>query len=837
MAPRVFITVTMLRLSILALIVALSLALAPRVDAHAATATLAGRVVDETGAVVAHVDVVIVDLATGLERKTETSERGEFVLPGLAPARYQLTAQRDGFAPLQVPDLVLQSNDETVLHLTLKISPIGEVVIVDANRVRVNPSPAVSTFVDRTLASHLPLNARSVQSLIWLVPGMVRTSGSGYGQFSANGQRDNANYLTIDGASANVSAGHTIPAAGGGVPATSRLGTTNNLISIDALEDVRIQTSSYAAEFGRTPGAQIALTTRSGTNHLHGVAFEYLRHDAFDANDWFANSAKLEKPALRHHQFGGVLGGPFVRNRAFFFGAYEGLRLRQPSTIVTAVPSMRLRETAAPALRPLLQAFPVPTRERRDWGAGSVHRGGLDAGAAGCDERSSRLSRRCARHPVRPLQLRAVERHDGRRLERGREQVSHRSDADVHGRNAGRAVRAAAQRAASQLQQQRAHRVGLGRRARRSGGADAIGRADDAAQDALLGALLQRHLRALSVRRTGRAGPAGQHRRQPDHDRRRACDQAGRRHQAPRAVARRARLPSGGVLRHGSGHPQRRRLADLHRDARAPRARDAQLLGVCAGYVARRAARHADSRRALGGESGGVRSGRPASLRGARHGRSLDGARRPVAGRGAALSHAAVELRAARGRLVSARRAWPGLGHGAARRRRPLLRSRQRIDAVGVRCEPAVLLQRHAIADALSALGRGRRGAAARVSLGDADHHCRGRPEPSTAVHVAVERGGRAIARPAPDADGHLRRRRGTAPAAARVLRITSGRAFNCRRIADHERRHVLLSRAAAAVPAAAVARTGRPGLLFLGPRAGCAVRRSQRLRRSGSVG
>lgn len=345
------------------------LALPPRVHAESATATLTGRVVDETGAVVPKVEVVVVDLATGLERKTETSDRGEFVLPGLAPARYQLTAQREGFAPLHVPDIVLHANDDAVLHLKLEISPIGEAVVVEASTVRVSPSPAVSTVVDRELVARLPLNARSLQSLIWLVPGMVRTTGSGYGQFSANGQRDNANYLTIDGVSANISAGFstsigglpTIPAAAGGVPATSRLGTTNNLISIDGMEAVRIQTSSYAAEFGRTPGAQIAITSRSGTNQMHGVAYTYERHDALDASDWFANAAAIEKAELRHHQFGGVLGGPVVRNRSFFFGAYEGLRLRQPTTMVTTVPSMRLRETAAPALRQVLQAFPVPT--------------------------------------------------------------------------------------------------------------------------------------------------------------------------------------------------------------------------------------------------------------------------------------------------------------------------------------------------------------------------------------------------------------------------------------------------------------------------------------------
>ena len=349
------------------MMLALGAALPESVHAQV-TAALSGRVVDESGAVVPRVRVVIIDLTTGRERKAETSERGEFLLHGLPPARYQLTAQRDGFAPLQVPDIELRANDATVLHLKLEVSPVGEVLVVEVNRVSLTPSPEVSTVVDRPLVASLPLSARSLQSLIWLVPGMVRTSGSGYGHFSANGQRDNANYLTIDGVGANLSAGanaaSTIPAAGGGIPAASRLGTTNNLIGVDAVESVRIQTSSYAAEFGRTPGAQIAVTSRAGTNQLRGSASIFERHDALDANDWFANAADLPKPALRHHQFGGVLGGPVVRNRAFFFGAYEGLRLRQPATVVTNVPSARLREIAAPAVQRLLQSFPVGETDR-----------------------------------------------------------------------------------------------------------------------------------------------------------------------------------------------------------------------------------------------------------------------------------------------------------------------------------------------------------------------------------------------------------------------------------------------------------------------------------------
>jgi hypothetical protein len=333
------------------------------VHAESSSATLAGRVVDESGGVVRRVEVVIVDPTTGLERRTETSERGEFVFLGLPPGGYQLTAQRDGFAPLQVSDVVLQVNDAAVLLLTLKVSPIDEAVRVEGNAVRVDSSPAVQTVIDRQLVERLPVNGRSLQWLIWLVPGVVRTSGIGYGQFAANGQRDNANYVTIDGASANVSAPETL-SAGGGLLATSPLGTTGNLISMDALEDVRIQTSSYAAEFGRTPGAQIAIRSRSGTNQLHGVLFEHFRHDALDANDWFANAANVEQAELRHHQFGGVLGGPVVKSRAFFFGAYEGLRLRQPIATVTVVPSQLARAIAAPALQPLVQAFPMPNGDR-----------------------------------------------------------------------------------------------------------------------------------------------------------------------------------------------------------------------------------------------------------------------------------------------------------------------------------------------------------------------------------------------------------------------------------------------------------------------------------------
>src|SRR5262249_2007683 len=137
-------------------------------------------------------------------------------------------------------------------------------------------------------------------------------------------------------------------------------GTTSNLVSVDALQEFAIQTSTYAPEFGRMPGAQVATVSRSGTNTLHGTLFEYFRNDALDANDWFANKLGLGKAALRHNNFGGVLGGPIVRDRTFFFFSYEGLRLRQPHVGITAVPTVNSRSIAPAQMRPYLNAFPIP---------------------------------------------------------------------------------------------------------------------------------------------------------------------------------------------------------------------------------------------------------------------------------------------------------------------------------------------------------------------------------------------------------------------------------------------------------------------------------------------
>lgn len=352
----------------LLLAAALLLAAVSAAWAQSPSATLAGTVLDENGAVVPSVEITVLSLSTAVQRHAATGVEGAFVVPLLPPGRYTLTAQRDGFATLEVRNIVLNVGDRQSLRIRLRVGEVGEsVTVVDAldSNVERSAASAVSTIVNRRFVENLPLNGRSFQSLFELAPGAVltRTSFNEQGQFSVNGQRANANYFTVDGVSANVgvSAG-TAPgqAAAGGLPALTVLGGANNLVSLDALEEFRLLTSSYAPEFGRTPGAQVAIATRAGSNELHGSAFEYFRGGGLDANDWFANSRGLARPAIRQHDFGATLGGPVRTNRAFFFASYEGMRLRQPQFALTEVPSLAARAGANSQVRPLLRAFPVP---------------------------------------------------------------------------------------------------------------------------------------------------------------------------------------------------------------------------------------------------------------------------------------------------------------------------------------------------------------------------------------------------------------------------------------------------------------------------------------------
>jgi len=356
------------RLSIVAvgLILALAAGLYTRISyAQSASATLSGTVSDEAGAVIPSVNITVLNLSTALQRHATTDDRGSYVIPLLPPGRYNMTAQRSGFTPVEIRNLVLNTGDQLALRIKLKVGEIGASVTIIEDPASVQQSAANGTVINRHFVENLPLNGRSFQSLFELTPGIVltRATFNEQGQFSVNGQRANANYFMVDGVSANigVSAGAAPgQSAAGSLPALTALGSTSNLVSIDALEEFRILTSNYAPEFGRTPGAQISIISRSGGNDFHGSVFDYFRNDALDASDWFANSKGLRRPAIRQNDFGGVAGGPLIKDHTFYFFSYEGLRLRQPQIATTEVPSLASRANAPSGTKPFLQAFPIP---------------------------------------------------------------------------------------------------------------------------------------------------------------------------------------------------------------------------------------------------------------------------------------------------------------------------------------------------------------------------------------------------------------------------------------------------------------------------------------------
>ncbi len=336
------------------------------ISASAQDANLHGRVSDPSGAVVPKAEISATNRNTGVERKTETNDSGLYALQNLPPGQYDVQVKKQGFQTIIRSGLALNVAQEATLDFTLKVGEASQTITVEGGRELMNTTDAtVSTVVDREFAENLPMNGRSFQSLIELTPGVVVVPSGSYsnGQFSINGQRSESNYWMVDGVSANVGASaQGIPGnyLAGSIGTTNAFGGTNGLVSIDAMQEFRIETSTYAPEFGREPGGQISIVTRSGTNRFHGTLFDYFRNEVLDANDWFANYAGLPRPPEKQNDFGGTFSGPILKDKTFFFFSYEGLRLRLPQVGLTNVPNLASRAAAVPAMQPYFNSFPLP---------------------------------------------------------------------------------------------------------------------------------------------------------------------------------------------------------------------------------------------------------------------------------------------------------------------------------------------------------------------------------------------------------------------------------------------------------------------------------------------
>ena len=349
--------------------------------AQSTNGTISGLVTDTSGAVIVGADVLLANDATGVQHSAKTNREGIYLLPNVPPGSYRLQVSKIGFKTLIKPDITLNVEDSLAINFTLSVGAASEVVTVTAGAPMVNTTDgSISTVVDRNYVANMPLNGRSFQDLILLTPGIVTQTPQNSpnsqlgetGEFSVNGQRTESNYYTVDGVSANAGAAPGLQmsswgAASGSVPLATALGTTQSLVSVDDLQEFRVQSSTYSAEYGRNPGGQFAFDTKSGANQWHGTGYDYLRNGAFDANDWFNDYLGVRQPAVRQNDFGGTLGGPVElphiyngKDKTFFFVSYEGLRLSLPQeATVNYVPDNTLRQSAPGLLQNVLDAFPV----------------------------------------------------------------------------------------------------------------------------------------------------------------------------------------------------------------------------------------------------------------------------------------------------------------------------------------------------------------------------------------------------------------------------------------------------------------------------------------------
>jgi len=330
------------------------------------TTQLSGMIRDPSAAAVANASVSVVNQDTGFRRVTSSQPDGSYGVVSLEPGLYKITVRHPGFRTLIRLGVRVDRAQPARVDFDLPLGRMQESITVeDAPAVSLSEDAAVGTLITEQQIDHMPSNGRSLTSLLEFTPGTIITPATRGepGQFTSGGQRPNANYFSVDGVSANtgVSAGG-LPAqtTGGALPAMTALGSLHGLLSLDAVSELRVETSSTAPEFGRLPGAQIVLTSRSGSNEFHGSVFDYLRNEALDANDWFANSQGEPRAAARMNDFGGSFGGPVRRDRTFFFLSYEGMRLEAPFVWRATVPDGAARLEAPGWVRPLLNLFPLP---------------------------------------------------------------------------------------------------------------------------------------------------------------------------------------------------------------------------------------------------------------------------------------------------------------------------------------------------------------------------------------------------------------------------------------------------------------------------------------------
>ena len=324
------------------------------VFAQGDTARFTGTVTDTSGGVIPQAAIHIVNEKTGVARDLTANDQGVFYAPNLAPSSYTVTASAPGLAAAEHKEIRLTAGQERLLTLVLSPAETRQSVTVDSGELVVidTSSARVGANVNEREVANMPLNGRQLSQLYLLAPGAQTAGGGSYDNVRFSGRANQQNALRFDG----VEASAIIDASPGNLNGETSTGFRLQS-SLENVQEFRVESSNFPAEYGTGTGGQITVITKSGSNQLHGSLFEYTRNNALDARNFF-DAAKSQ---LRLNQYGGSIGGPLIKDKAFFFASMESLRQRAVVNLFGTVPSAAARARAVESIRPLLAAYPIGT--------------------------------------------------------------------------------------------------------------------------------------------------------------------------------------------------------------------------------------------------------------------------------------------------------------------------------------------------------------------------------------------------------------------------------------------------------------------------------------------
>src|SRR3989441_3220625 len=308
--------------------------------AQTSTATILGTVKDTSGALVPGVSITVKHTESGLTRTVVSGERGAYTAPLLPVGAYEITTIMPGFKQVVRSGINLVVGQEAVIDLTLEVGAAAETVTVSEEAPLVNTTTSsTSGVITDQQVKELPLNGRSFDNLITLNVGVSNATSNtldsgAWNMFSVAGKRPETNRFIING----------VDWVGGN--ATGQFitpeGASRQLLGVEAMREFNVLTDTYSAEYGKRAGGQINIVTASGTNRVHGSAFEYLRNSALDARNFFDQT--IGAPPFKRNQFGGSLGGPLKKDKMFLFGTYEGFQERVSRSSASVVPGTFARQ-------------------------------------------------------------------------------------------------------------------------------------------------------------------------------------------------------------------------------------------------------------------------------------------------------------------------------------------------------------------------------------------------------------------------------------------------------------------------------------------------------------